>query len=133
VSKNYYEYYAHAAIRDIFTKVGIEPVLLWIGKDDEIGTRIQLYKNGQIKELSHYGENGIPHGEYKQWYPNGQLWTHCIYKYDVIYGEYKLWDKAGKFKIHEFYRNKNEMADESLPKELKKGFIMSVEGKYYAD
>jgi len=50
-------------------------------------------------------EGDRENGEYKKWYPNGQLWVQCFYKDGVLHGEYKEWYDNGKLSKHHFYKN----------------------------
>ena len=49
--------------------------------------------------------NGKPHGEYNQWFKNGQLWEHSNYENGVLHGEYKEWYENGQLAVHSHYEN----------------------------
>ncbi len=131
MAEDYNSTYAHVAIIDIFAKVGKMFVILWFGKDEDNGVKIQLHKNGQIKDIIRFKDGGYD-GESKSWYEDGQIHIHTFYKNEDVYGEYKVWDKDGKLQVHEFY-DKHNQAMEHLPKEIKPDYILGGDGKYYAD
>lgn len=43
--------------------------------------------------------------EFKSWYGNENLRTHCHYIYNVLDGEYKTWDINRKLISNDFYVN----------------------------
>jgi antitoxin component YwqK of YwqJK toxin-antitoxin module len=47
--------------------------------------------------------NGKLHGEYKEWWENGQPCVHCTYKEGKLEGERKVWYKNGQLIVHCFY------------------------------
>ena len=46
---------------------------------------------------------GRMQGEYKSWWPNGNMWGHCFYIDDKCHGECKWWRKDGTLMQHYFY------------------------------
>ena len=51
-------------------------------------------------------------GEYKEWWKNGQLWTHCFYKQGNKIGEYKRWWRNGQLMTHCFYNGQGSKEGE---------------------
>ena len=76
------------------------------------------------------------HGEYKLWWPNGKLSTHCFYFNGKINGEYKLWGKDGELIDHEYWCHGKRVRDliiEPVTEEDK--FLLTLEygGQWLCD
>jgi len=52
-----------------------------------------------------HDEMGRYHGEYKEWWMNGQLYIQAYYVNNVRHGEYKVWHQNGRLANHGFYHN----------------------------
>lgn len=63
------------------------------------------FPDGTLEQLCYYNSKGRYHGEYKEWYENGNLSIHCFYKNGQRHGEYKSWYLNGKLEIHFFCKN----------------------------
>lgn len=51
-------------------------------------------------------------GEYKGWYSDGQLFTHCFYKDGDLDGEKKIWQiVGGKLEFYKLYRKGKVIKD----------------------
>ena len=72
-------------------------------RDEQHGTYI--YKSGNNKLIECKYWNGKIHGEYKSWYPNGQLECTCICINNKIDGSYMEWHEDGTIKEHSFYND----------------------------
>ena len=55
------------------------------------------YQNGVRKEF--YILNDKLHGEYKEYYPSGQIKIDTTYKYNKIDGDYREYYRDGKLKL----------------------------------
>ena len=64
-----------------------------------------FYSNGQNNAHYFEDENGKLHGEYKWWYDNGTLATHCYYEHGERHGEYKSWYYNGTLCEHCYYEH----------------------------
>jgi antitoxin component YwqK of YwqJK toxin-antitoxin module len=49
--------------------------------------------------------NGRLNGEYKEYYPDGQLYAHCTFKNGKVHGEYRSWWLNGKPAEHSYNNN----------------------------
>ena len=60
-----------------------------------------------ITERVHYflNENGLYHGEYRDWHKNGRQWEKSYYINGGLFGEFKLWDEDGQLVQHCFYKD----------------------------
>jgi len=54
------------------------------------------YSNGQIKILKYLDKDGLPVGQSKKWYENGQLWRSDIWLNSNLDGSQIEWHKNGK-------------------------------------
>lgn len=52
-----------------------------------------------------HDENGRYHGEYKEWWHNGQLYEQSYFVNDVRHGEFKRFYQNGRPADHGFYHN----------------------------
>jgi len=71
-------------------------------------TAKELLKRAHVKNDfgdEYYVIDGQRDGEYKSWWPNGQLHTCCFYKNGRLDGEYKRWYDNGQLDIHCYYKN----------------------------
>ena len=48
-------------------------------------------------------DNNERHGEYKLWWPNGQLKEQCFWFNNKMHGEGKWWESDGELKCHEYW------------------------------
>jgi antitoxin component YwqK of YwqJK toxin-antitoxin module len=62
------------------------------------------YPNGQLREQGYYKE-GKEEGEYKELYTNGKLWNQSYYKEGKLDGEYKMWYDNGELIVYKIYEN----------------------------
>ena len=97
--------YKHEAFIDIFTKLGEEAFSVWL--------------SGKVLD-----------GECKRWFANGQLMEHGFWEHGQLDGECKRWYENGQLMEHRFWKNGEVVR---LPKNVKKGFILGGDGKFYAD
>ena len=67
----------------------------------------RLYQNGQIKEEGAY-DKGYKVGEWKYYYPKGQLYQIINYTWDKI-GSKKLFYKDGKLALDEVYNRSGNL------------------------
>lgn len=75
----------------------------------------------QIKDLFTFPQETFEKGlyfsgykgesEFKEWWGNGQLWTHCFYKDNKLDGEYRYWNDKGKLEVHQLYKNDRIVKD----------------------
>jgi len=70
-------------------------------------TAKNLLKRVLVKERDreYYLLDGKMDGEFKSWWPNGQLFVHCYYRNGKFDGEYKSWDENGEMLEHYYYKN----------------------------
>ena len=69
------------------------------------GIIISKNKFGNIKERSHY-KNGIRHGYYTQYYPNGALKSHLNYQNGMPTGTDRLYKATGQLILQYRYEKK---------------------------
>ena len=62
----------------------------------------EWYNNGQLREHSHYVDGKLE-GEFKEWFRNGQLRKHARYVDGKLEGEYKWWYENGHLRMHCHY------------------------------
>lgn len=62
----------------------------------------RYYTNGNKSREFYVDENARKLGEYKAWYKNGQLMTHCFYRHGYSHGEFKQWLHNGELEVHDF-------------------------------
>jgi antitoxin component YwqK of YwqJK toxin-antitoxin module len=73
-------------------------------KDNKLeGEYKQWYPNGQLSSRGYYKE-GKPEGEYNWWGPKGNLSSKSYYKEGKPEGEYKGWYDNGKLRIQYYYK-----------------------------
>ena len=82
-------------------KVVIIDNIVWL-VDNEVKLPDEYYKSS-LREFTVV--NGVLHGEYKDYYDNGQLWEHSHYKNGVQHGECKLYHDNGQLRVYEHYEN----------------------------
>jgi antitoxin component YwqK of YwqJK toxin-antitoxin module len=66
----------------------------------------EWYDNGQLATHCYYVDGKL-HGEYKEWYSNGQTWVHCYYADGNRHGESKSWYSNGQTWVHCYYVDGN--------------------------
>lgn len=59
--------------------------------------------NGSLFTVGTYVD-GIKDGHWKDWYGNGQLWEEIDYEMGVKHGHYKYYSMDGELLIHRLYR-----------------------------
>ena len=80
-------------IHTIYNEKGsVENELLF--KDELLQQETRFYADGKKQSLSS-GDGKILNGEFKAWYPNGQLSYSGAYKNNLKDGEFQLLDKSG--------------------------------------
>ena len=62
----------------------------------------EYYENGQL-ELQGYYKNGKFDGEWKSWYENGQIGSQYYYKEGELDGEYTCWCNDGQLRVKVSY------------------------------
>ena len=69
----------------------------------------EWFSDGQPKIKCTYDSRieGMLHGKYEQWYCDGQLWIECTYRDGKKHGEYKSWYKNNQFEEESVYVNGN--------------------------
>ena len=67
----------------------------------------EFYDNGNLKRHCIY-RDGSYHGECKEYYENGQLRANCFYQNDTMHGEYKDCYINGIQRSHCIYIDGNE-------------------------
>ena len=77
-------------------------------KGQKHGEYKEYYPSGQLEYRCHY-KNGKLHGEFKEYYSNGQLWEHRHYKNDNRHVEYKHYYNNGHLYIHAYRINGKEV------------------------
>ncbi len=68
------------------------------------GSFIKRYTDNQLAQKGIY-KNGLKHGIWKTWYPNGKLQTSTAWKNGVKKGGYKAYSELGKPQVLGEYRN----------------------------
>jgi antitoxin component YwqK of YwqJK toxin-antitoxin module len=88
------------------------------------------HRNKQLYEHTHY-QNGMRHGETKQWGPNGRLTAHAYFQNGLPIGESKQWYTNGK-PIEDAHIYYDEQTGENvpLPNNIQAGHILA-NGKHY--
>ena len=87
---------------------------------------MQLVKEGNREFW--VNDKGLRHGEYKDWWDNGQLFEHCFYVNDEIHGEYKRWYITGELRHHKYFSHGIEIRDFiKVPVEEEDKFMLSLE------
>ena len=61
------------------------------------------YKNGQLKKLGTYDENGKKEGQWKMWHSDGKLDREGIFIDDAYHGEWKWFFENGQMSAKEIY------------------------------
>lgn len=72
-------------------------------KDDQQLQVTNFYPNGNKYSVSS-GDEKTLNGEYRMWYPNGQLWIFGNYKNNLKDGEFQQFDESGAFVHKGIYR-----------------------------
>jgi antitoxin component YwqK of YwqJK toxin-antitoxin module len=76
-----------------------------IDENDNIeGEHIVKKQSGQIISKSEY-KNGLLHGVYQSWYPNGQLECQCYCVRNRIEGKYESWFDNGILMEESYYKD----------------------------
>jgi hypothetical protein len=90
--------------RDFEYNLGQKVVPHIFEEDNEIvcGGGIHYFLNRQCAELY---EMTVYEGEFKSWYDNGQMDTHCFYRDGQREGEFKTWHSNGQMDTQGFYRD----------------------------
>ena len=71
----------------------------------------EFWENEQLKAHYFVDEKNEKHGEYKLYYNNGKINTHCFYKDDQLHGEYKWYWFGRQALQHLLYENGKLMKD----------------------
>jgi len=77
---------------------------IWVSGIEGEGVFIRYWKNGNLKEHSHWKNNKL-YGEYKFYHEIGQLWEHSFWKNGNKHGECKLYDYNDRLWSHSFWKN----------------------------
>lgn len=105
------------------------------------GLVYEKYSNGKINYYSYY-ENGIPNGEYVDFYESGQPKRHCIMNKGQILGENIVWYENGTIKLQEeckygivifskeFDEEGRVVSEKTEPNSFEKGLLEKYEKLY---
>ncbi|MDP4283681.1 MAG: hypothetical protein Q8891_04620 [Bacteroidota bacterium] len=68
--------------------------------------QVSFYKDGEIKEIKRYKDNGLGTGEHLWFFPNGKLDKKIPFKNGLAQGNgYYFYDSTGTFSAHRYFRN----------------------------
>ena len=108
-------------IKDIFTKLG-KKEFGFVLNGTKYGDMKWWWPSGQLKEHAFIDEkHGGPLGENKWWHPDGTLLHHSFSRVNIL------------GKIVETNYIVHGIVKKQPPKNLKSGFILGSDGKYYHD
>lgn len=74
------------------------------GQGRKQGEYKEWWSNGRLGTHCFY-INNVMHGEFKEWHDNGLKWVECFYVNGNQHGEYKLWWQNGQLKVHAMFVN----------------------------
>jgi hypothetical protein len=70
----------------------------------EIASFKEYQDNVLVKE-EYFNDKGQPHGPYRKWYPNGQLFEESTYKNGKEHGSIRLWHHNGQLAEEFHFKN----------------------------
>lgn len=97
--------------KDVAFLYGLDSTIRRYYEDRKLhGEYKEWWDNGQLMIQGYY-TNGKLHGEYKTWWDNGQLDTQCMYSNGLRTGEYTSWHKNGKLQLKKTYVDGKEQGE----------------------
>ena len=79
----------------------------------------EFFENGQLWTHYFLDKDGSYQGKLDHWYDNGQIHEIINYKDDKMHGVYKCWRKNGELLSHELWNNDTIIKDYIFEKNYK--------------